>query len=244
MRNIVDTPYEGGVFRCILKLDSDFPRSPPKGYFLTKIFHPNVSDKGDICVNTLKKDWNPAKWSLSNILGVIRCLLIIPFPESSLNEEAGKMFMDDYQEYARMAKLITKIHAKPLKSKKEKVESIENNNSFSNDSNENKETDEEIKEDKLTSKYANLDVSMEEEEKEPLQNSSHNYSNQLNERKNFLRFSNTKGDSMEEQNQDVSLKSSDTKITIPTKGVLSGSSLFGGMPNPAAKNKKKKMRRI
>ena len=28
------------------------------GYFLTKIFHPNVSNKGEICVNTLKKDWD------------------------------------------------------------------------------------------------------------------------------------------------------------------------------------------
>eukprot|EP00965_Chrysotila_dentata_P086668 2861141-Pleurochrysis_carterae.AAC.2 len=28
------------------------------GYFLTKIFHPNVSKTGEICVNTLKKDWS------------------------------------------------------------------------------------------------------------------------------------------------------------------------------------------
>jgi ubiquitin-conjugating enzyme E2 S len=27
------------------------------GYFLTKIYHPNVAPNGDICVNTLKKDW-------------------------------------------------------------------------------------------------------------------------------------------------------------------------------------------
>ena len=27
------------------------------GYFLTKIFHPNISKTGEICVNTLKKDW-------------------------------------------------------------------------------------------------------------------------------------------------------------------------------------------
>ena len=27
------------------------------GFFLTKIFHPNVASNGAICVNTLKKDW-------------------------------------------------------------------------------------------------------------------------------------------------------------------------------------------
>jgi ubiquitin-conjugating enzyme E2 S len=71
----VDTPYEGGVFRCKLMIEADFPNNPPKGtfitnvgYFLTKIFHPNVSEKGEICVNTLKKDWNPQAWSLYNIL--------------------------------------------------------------------------------------------------------------------------------------------------------------------------------
>jgi len=29
------------------------------GFFLTKIFHPNIATSGEICVNTLKKDWNP-----------------------------------------------------------------------------------------------------------------------------------------------------------------------------------------
>lgn len=89
----IGTPYEGGIFRCKLAVENDFPNNPPKGtnysysgYFLTKIFHPNVSEKGEICVNTLKKDWNPTAWSLSNILEVIKCLLIVPFPESALNE--------------------------------------------------------------------------------------------------------------------------------------------------------------
>lgn len=62
-----DTPYYGGIFRVKLVLPSDFPKSPPKGYCITKIFHPNISEKGEICVNTLKKDWNPAAWSLYNI---------------------------------------------------------------------------------------------------------------------------------------------------------------------------------
>lgn len=30
------------------------------GFFLTKIFHPNIASNGEICVNTLKKDWNPS----------------------------------------------------------------------------------------------------------------------------------------------------------------------------------------
>jgi ubiquitin-conjugating enzyme E2 S len=82
-------------------LGGDFPNSPPRGFFLSKIYHPNVNPStGDICVNTLKKDWS-ASTTISHVLSVIRCLLIVPFPESSLNDEAGKLFMESYDEYAR-----------------------------------------------------------------------------------------------------------------------------------------------
>ncbi|XP_074561981.1 ubiquitin-conjugating enzyme E2 22-like [Curcuma longa] len=104
------TPYENGVFRMKLLLSHDFPHSPPKGYFLTKIFHPNISANGEICVNTLKKDWNPSL-GLRHVLIVVRCLLIEPFPESALNEQAGKMLLENYDEYARHARLYTGIHA-------------------------------------------------------------------------------------------------------------------------------------
>lgn len=53
------TPYTGGAFRVKLILGKEFPQGPPKAYFLTKIFHPNVATNGEICVNTLKKDWKP-----------------------------------------------------------------------------------------------------------------------------------------------------------------------------------------
>ncbi|KAG7389466.1 ubiquitin-conjugating enzyme E2 S [Phytophthora pseudosyringae] len=111
IRGPEDTPYQGGYFTVKLTLTESFPEQPPRGIFLTKIFHPNVSQPaGDICVNTLKKDWKPTL-GLAHVLQVIRCLLIVPFPESSLNDEAGKLFLDSYDEYARRAKLWTNIHA-------------------------------------------------------------------------------------------------------------------------------------
>ena len=41
----------------------------------------------------------------------MRCLLINPFPESALNEEAGKLFMEDYDEYSKKARMYTEVHA-------------------------------------------------------------------------------------------------------------------------------------
>ena len=46
------------------------------GYFLTKVFHPNVADNGEICVNTLKKDWKP-DLGIKHVLmvgGALECL--------------------------------------------------------------------------------------------------------------------------------------------------------------------------
>lgn len=50
-----------------LVLGKDFPAVPPRGYFLTKIFHPNVGHKGEICVNVLKRDWK-AELGLRHVL--------------------------------------------------------------------------------------------------------------------------------------------------------------------------------
>jgi ubiquitin-conjugating enzyme E2 S len=65
-----ETPYEGGIFRVKIIVSSEFPYTAPKGYFMTKIYHPNVSERGEICVNTLKRDWNPKGWSLYNVFEV------------------------------------------------------------------------------------------------------------------------------------------------------------------------------
>ncbi|CAI5536782.1 unnamed protein product [Closterium sp. Naga37s-1] len=89
------TPYEGGVFRMKLLLGRDFPNAAPKGFFLTRIFHPNVAKNGEICVSVLKKDWK-ATLGLKRVLLVVRCLLIEPYPESALNEDAGKLLLEDY----------------------------------------------------------------------------------------------------------------------------------------------------
>ena len=61
------TPYEGGFFKIKLVFGHDFPSAPPKGFFITPIFHPNIAKNGEICVNTLKKDWK-SDCKLSHIL--------------------------------------------------------------------------------------------------------------------------------------------------------------------------------
>ena len=96
----------------------DYPASPPKAAFLTKIWHPNVEEStGSVCVDTLKKDWEPSL-SLRHVLLVISCLLINPNPDSALNSSAGHLLQEDYEGFAQQARLMTSIHARiPLELK-------------------------------------------------------------------------------------------------------------------------------
>ena len=50
-----------------------------------------------------------------SLLQTVKCLLIVPNPESALNEEAGKLLLEQYEDYSMRAKMFTEIHAKPLR---------------------------------------------------------------------------------------------------------------------------------
>ena len=57
---IEGTPYEKGLFKVKLVFPDNYPKSMPRAYFLTKIYHLNIKDPsegGDVCLeNTKKKD--------------------------------------------------------------------------------------------------------------------------------------------------------------------------------------------
>ncbi|UOH80769.1 hypothetical protein LQV05_003426 [Cryptococcus neoformans] len=99
---IAGTPYEGGYFRIRFAFGSEFPNLPPKCTMVTKIFHPNISKSGEICVDTLKKGWKK-EYGVGHVLITIKCLLIFPNPESALDEEAGKQLLEDYEGYSKVA---------------------------------------------------------------------------------------------------------------------------------------------
>ena len=56
-------------------------------------------------------------------------MLIDPNPESALNEEAGKLLLERYDEYAKHARLWTKIHASSKKLDSENNQSLKEQHS-------------------------------------------------------------------------------------------------------------------
>lgn len=66
------TPFSQGLWRLHLKLPEDYPKSPPKATFKTRIWHPNVEEStGAVCVDTLKRDWK-STLTLKDVLIVSR----------------------------------------------------------------------------------------------------------------------------------------------------------------------------
>jgi len=56
----MDSPYTGGIFYLKITFPSDYPFKPPKVTFTTKIYHPNISSSGSICLDILQGQWSPA----------------------------------------------------------------------------------------------------------------------------------------------------------------------------------------
>ena len=55
MKGAPDSAYSEGHFELDIQIPEEYPISPPKVKFLSKVFHPNVHFKtGEICLDILK----------------------------------------------------------------------------------------------------------------------------------------------------------------------------------------------
>ena len=105
-----DSPYEGGVFWLKIHFPKDYPFKPPKVMFLTRIYHPNISSSGAICIDILKDNWSPAL-TISKVLLCICSLLDDPNPDDPLVPDIAELFNNDREAYNTKAKVMTLQYA-------------------------------------------------------------------------------------------------------------------------------------
>ena len=105
-----DSPYSGGVFWLKIHFPKDYPFKPPKVMFLTRIYHPNISSSGAICIDILKDNWSPAL-TISKVLLCICSLLDDPNPDDPLVPDIAELFNNDREAYNTKAKVMTLQYA-------------------------------------------------------------------------------------------------------------------------------------
>ena len=86
-----DSPYEENINTISVKIPNEYPNKAPIMKFTNKIYHPNISSDGTICLDILKENWRPI-YTLRTIIMSIISLLSDPNPDSPLNGEAADYY--------------------------------------------------------------------------------------------------------------------------------------------------------
>ena len=98
-----DSYWYGGKYEFTISVPDTYPFNPPKVLCNTRIYHPNIDLKGNVCLNILRDDWKPTL-NVSTVIAGIYFLFTDPNPNDPLNHEAAALMRDKLDNFVANVK--------------------------------------------------------------------------------------------------------------------------------------------
>lgn len=106
-----NSPYNKGAFRIEINFPAEYPFKPPKITFRTKIYHPNIDEKGQVCLPIISADnWKPAT-KTDQVIQALIALVNDPEPEHPLRADLAEEYSKDRKKFLKNAEEFTKKHS-------------------------------------------------------------------------------------------------------------------------------------
>jgi ubiquitin-conjugating enzyme E2 L3 len=101
-------PYNKGAFKIEIVFPAEYPFKPPKICFKTKIYHPNIDEKGQVCLPIISaENWKPAT-KTDQVIQALVALVNEPEPEHSLRAELADEYLKERKKFMKNAEEFTR----------------------------------------------------------------------------------------------------------------------------------------
>ncbi|XP_044768324.1 ubiquitin-conjugating enzyme E2 L3-like [Neomonachus schauinslandi] len=101
-------PYDKGAFRIEINFPAEYPLKPPKITFKTKICHPNIDEKGQVCLPGISaENWKPATRT-GQVIQSLTALVNDPQPEHPLRADLAEEYSKDRKKFCKNAEEVPK----------------------------------------------------------------------------------------------------------------------------------------
>ncbi|XP_034247067.1 NEDD8-conjugating enzyme UBE2F-like [Thrips palmi] len=110
--------WAGGTFHFHIYVTEDYNMAPPEVKCLTKLWHPNISEEGDICLSLLRQNsidslgWAPTRRIKDVVWGLNSLFTDLLNFDDPLNLQATELYLKDKEAFRQKVNDYVKQYAK------------------------------------------------------------------------------------------------------------------------------------